>query len=93
MRGIAVYHGLEYTTYITNTEVMMVKKQVHVRQVQKTGNLLRSFLIWAGIAITILTAALLMGDVISDRVALYMMAVVLVAFGVSLVDFDVDDDD
>ena len=72
---------------------MMVKKQVHVRQVQKTGNLLRSFLIWAGIAITILTAALLMGDVISDRVALYMMAVVLVAFGVSLVDFDVDDDD
>ena len=70
----------------------MVKKQVHVRQVQKTGNLLRSFLIWAGIAITILTAALLMGDVISDRVALYMMAVVLVAFGVSLVDFDVDDD-
>jgi len=72
---------------------MMVKKQVHVRQVQKTGNLLRSFLIWAGIAITILTAALLMGDVISDRVALYMIAVVLVAFGVSLVDFDVDDDD
>jgi hypothetical protein len=72
---------------------MMVKKQVHVRQVQKTGNLLRSFLIWAGIAITILTAALLMGDVISDRVALYMMAVVLVAFGVPLVDFDVDDDD
>ena len=71
----------------------MVKKQVHVRQVQKTGNLLRSFLIWAGIAITILTVALLMGDVISDRVALYMMAVVLVAFGVSLVDFDVDDDD
>ena len=71
----------------------MVKKQVHVRQVQKTGNLLRSFLIWAGIAITILTAALLMGDVISDRVALYMMAVVLVAFGFSLVDFDVDDDD
>lgn len=71
----------------------MVKKQVHVRQVQKTGNLLRSFLIWAGIAITILTAALLMGDVISDRVALYMIAVVLVAFGVSLVDFDVDDDD
>ena len=71
----------------------MVKKQVHVRQVQKTGNLLRSFLIWAGIAITILTAALLVGDVISDRVALYMMAVVLVAFGVSLVDFDVDDDD
>lgn len=71
----------------------MVKKQVHVRQVQKTGNLLRSFLIWAGIAITILTAAFLMGDVISDRVALYMMAVVLVAFGFSLVDFDVDDDD
>ena len=71
----------------------MVKKQVHVRQVQKTGNLLRSFLIWAGIAMTILTAALLMGDVISDRVALYMMAVVLVAFGFSLVDFDVDDDD
>ena len=71
----------------------MVKKQVHVRQVQKTGNLLRSFLIWVGIAITILTAALLMGDVISDRVALYMIAVVLVAFGVSLVDFDVDDDD
>ena len=71
----------------------MVKKQVHVRQVQKTGNLLRSFLIWAGVAITILTAALLMGDVISDRVALYMMAVVLFAFGVSLVDFDVDDDD
>ena len=74
-------------------EGMMVKKQVHVRQVQKTGNLLRSFLIWAGIAITILTVALLMGDVISDRVALYMMAVVLVAFGISLVDFDVDDDD
>ncbi len=71
----------------------MVKKQVHVRQVQKTGNLLRSFLIWAGIAITILTVAFLMGDVISDRVALYMMAVVLVAFGISLVDFDVDDDD
>lgn len=71
----------------------MVKKQVHVRQVQKTGNLLRSFLIWAGIAITMLTVALLMGDVISDRVALYMMAVVLVAFGISLVDFDVDDDD
>ena len=71
----------------------MVKKQVHVRQVQKTGNLLRSFLIWAGIAITILTVALLMGDVISDRVALYMMAVVLVAFGISLVDFDVDDAD
>ncbi|OYX38054.1 hypothetical protein B7Z00_02540 [Candidatus Saccharibacteria bacterium 32-50-10] len=74
-------------------EGMMVKKQVHVRQVQKTGNLLRSFLIWAGIAITILTVAFLMGDVISDRVALYMMAVVLVAFGISLVDFDVDDDD
>lgn len=71
----------------------MVKKQVHVRQVQKTGNLLRSFLIWVGIAITILTVAFLMGDVISDRVALYMMAVVLVAFGISLVDFDVDDDD
>ncbi len=71
----------------------MVKKQVHVRQVQKTGNLLRSFLIWAGIAITILTVAFLMGDIISDRVALYMMAVVLVAFGISLVDFDVDDDD
>ena len=71
----------------------MVKKRVHVRQVQKTGNLLRSFLIWAGIATTVLSAALLMGDVISDRVALYMMAVVLVAFGVSLVDFDVDDDD
>ena len=74
-------------------EGMMVKKQVHVRQVQKTGNLLRSFLIWAGIAITILTVAFLMGDIISDRVALYMMAVVLVAFGISLVDFDVDDDD
>ena len=71
----------------------MVKKQVHVRQVQKTGNLLRSFLIWAGIAITMLTVAFRMGDIISDRVALYMMAVVLVAFGISLVDFDVDDDD
>lgn len=72
---------------------MMVKKRVHVRQVQKTGNLLRSFLIWAGIATTVLSAALLMGGVISDRVALYMIAVVLVAFGFSLVDFDVDDDD
>lgn len=71
----------------------MVKKRVHVRQVQKTGNLLRSFLIWAGIATTVLSAALLMGGVISDRVALYMIAVVLVAFGFSLVDFDVDDDD
>ena len=71
----------------------MVKKHVHVRQVQKTGNLLRSFLIWAGIAMTVLAAALLMGDVISDRVALYMMAVVLLSFGFSLVDFDVDDDD
>ncbi len=71
----------------------MAKKQLHVRQVQKTGNILRSFLIWAGIVTTVLAAMLLMSGAISERVAIYMMAAVLVSFGLALVDFDVDDDD
>ena len=71
----------------------MAKRRLHARQVQITGNILRSFFIWAGIGVALLAAILLMSDYISDRVAIYMMTAVFVLFGFALVDFDVDNDD
>lgn len=42
---------------------------------------------------TIVAVALLMLGYISERVAWYMGAVTLLAYGMTLLDFDVDDDD
>ncbi|MFZ1258493.1 MAG: hypothetical protein WAQ25_03425 [Candidatus Saccharimonas sp.] len=71
----------------------MAYKRSHSRPVQKTGNILRTCLIWFGMLTTIVAVALLMLGYISERVAWYMGAVTLLAYGMTLLDFDVDDDD
>lgn len=71
----------------------MVKKQVQERHVQKTGNILRTVLIWVGllVGITALLIEFLWPG--NERAVLGMLAVVAVVYGMTLLDFDVDDDD
>lgn len=71
----------------------MVKKRVQNPPVQKSGNILRTVLIWAGLLLVVISAFLAMNGYVSDRVAYYMVVAAMVAYGFVLLDFDVDDDD
>lgn len=71
----------------------MVKKYTHERPVQKSGNFLRTLLIWLGILIGIATFVVEYVWPGNEKVVLYLFAVLAVVYGVVLLDFDVDDDD
>ncbi len=71
----------------------MAHKVVHERHVQKTGNILRTVLIWAGFLLAFLAGVVLLFTDGNQRVALVMVIVGMLAYGFALRDFDVDDDD
>ncbi len=71
----------------------MVKKVLHEKPVQKSGNIVRTILIVVGMATAVLASLLVMSSVVSEKVGLHMLVATAVAFGFALLDFDVDDDD
>jgi hypothetical protein len=71
----------------------MAKKPRYERHVQKTGNALRTFLIWAGIVLVLVAALIEYFWPGNERVVLYVLMVVGLAYGAALLDFDTDDDD
>ncbi|MBC7764507.1 hypothetical protein H7Y29_02220 [Microbacteriaceae bacterium] len=71
----------------------MVKKVLHKKPVQASGNIVRTVLIVIGMVSALMASVLVMSSVISEKVGFYMLVVTAVAFGFALLDFDVDDDD
>lgn len=71
----------------------MAKQPIVRRDVKKSGNFLRTILIWSGIVMAVAALALVMFWPGNEKVVTYLILVTLVAFGVVLLDFDVDDDD
>lgn len=71
----------------------MVKKLRHEHHVQKSGNILRTVLVWAGFLLAVLAGVLLIVDRGNEPVALALIIAGMLAYGFSLHDFDVDDDD
>ncbi len=97
----AVYHERRYYCYPPLLSICysykrggcMVKKYMHERPVQKSGNFLRTLLIWLGILIGIATFVVEYVWPGNEKVVLYLFAMLAVVYGVVLLDFDVDDDD
>lgn len=71
----------------------MAKKIRQVHHVQKTGNILRSVLIWLGFASAIIAGLLLMFTEGNEKVELALVIFGMFFYGFALRDFDVDDDD
>ncbi len=71
----------------------MAKKIHHDVHVQKTGNILRTVLIWAGFLLAMVAGLMLVFEPGNERVALAMVVGGMLAYGFALRDFDVDDDD
>ena len=71
----------------------MAKKIRHERSVQKTGNILRTMLIWTGAGLALLGGFILLLSQGNERVVLALLVVTAVVYGFVLRDFDVDDDD
>ena len=71
----------------------MTKKHRHEAHVQKTGNILRTVLIWAGFILAVLAGVLLVVDRGNERVALALIIAGMLSYGFALHDFDTDDDD
>ena len=71
----------------------MPKRRVHEQAVQKTGNVLRTVMIWSGLALALVAAVLVMTGLITERVGFYLLVATAVAYGFALFDFDVDDVD
>lgn len=71
----------------------MAKKIRHERSVQKTGNILRTMLIWIGAGFALLGGFILLLSQGNERVVLALLVVTAVVYGFVLRDFDVDDDD
>ncbi len=71
----------------------MARKVIEQPHVRKTGNILRTFIIWAGLVLLIaagLTEFFWPGN---ERIVTYLLIAVGIAYGLALLDFDVDDDD
>lgn len=71
----------------------MARKVVQAKHIQKTGNVLRTFLIWAGIVLVLVAGAVEFFWPGNEKVVLYVLMVVGLVYGAALLDFDVDDDD
>lgn len=71
----------------------MVKRQRHEHSVQKTGNILRTVLIWAGFLLAMVAGLILVFEPGNERVALALVVAGMLSYGFALRDFDVDDDD
>ena len=71
----------------------MAKRIVHEKHIQKTGNLLRTVMIWSGVLLALAAGLLLYFTDGNERVVLALIIVGMLAYGFALHDFDVDDDD
>ena len=71
----------------------MAKKRIAEPTVRRTGNILRTVLIWIGAALALLAGLILMVSQGNERVVLRLLVVAIVVYGFVLRDFDVDDDD
>jgi hypothetical protein len=71
----------------------MAKKRIAEPTVRRTGNILRTVLIWIGAALALLAGLILMVSQGNERVVLGLLIVAVVVYGFVLRDFDVDDDD
>lgn len=71
----------------------MAKKRIAEPTVRRTGNILRTVLIWIGAALALLAGLILMVSQGNERVVLGLLVVAVVVYGFVLRDFDVDDDD
>jgi hypothetical protein len=71
----------------------MAKKRIAEPTVRRTGNILRTVLIWIGAALALLAGLILMVSQGNERVVLGLLVVAIVVYGFVLRDFDVDDDD
>lgn len=84
---------MERTVMIRSDTIVMVKKVLHEKPVQKSGNIVRTILIVVGMVSALLASFLVMSGIVSERVGFYMLVATALAFGFALLDFDVDDDD
>lgn len=71
----------------------MARKIRHESTVQKTGNILRTVLIWSGFTLAVLAGMLLAVAPGNERVSLALVIAGMLAYGFALHDFDTDDDD
>ncbi len=71
----------------------MARKVVQAKHIQRTGNVLRTFLIWAGIVLLLVAGAIEYLYPGNEKIVIYILIAVGLCYGASLLDFDVDDDD
>jgi len=71
----------------------MAHKALHEKHVQKTGNILRSVLIWAGFLLAAAAGLTLLLTSGYERVELALVIGAVLCYGFALRDFDIDDDD
>ncbi|MBP6037834.1 MAG: hypothetical protein KA604_00660 [Candidatus Saccharimonas sp.] len=71
----------------------MARKINHERHVQKTGNILRTVLIWAGFLLGAIAGLIVLLSQGNERIALAMVIGSVLVYGFALRDFDIDDDD
>lgn len=67
-----------------------ISQEVHA---QKTGNILRTVLIWFGFVAAVIAGLLLVFTQGNEKVELALVIVGMFLYGFALHDFDVDDDD
>ena len=71
----------------------MVKKIVHEKHIQKTGNILRSVMIWVGFLFAMAAGLIVLLSSGNERVALALVIAAVFVYGFVLRDLDIDDDD
>lgn len=71
----------------------MARKVVQAKHIQKAGNVLRTFLIWGGIVVVLAAGLVEFFWPGNEKIVLFMLVAVGLAYGAALLDFDVDDDD
>ncbi len=71
----------------------MVKKVKQVAHVQKTGDILRTTLIWAGFLLAVAAGLMLVFSDGNLKVELALVVAGMLCYGFALRDFDIDDDD
>lgn len=71
----------------------MARNQIADKSVRRTGNIMRTILIWVGVALAALGGLILFVSQGNERVVLGLLVLVAIVYGFVLHDFDIDDDD
>lgn len=70
-----------------------MKKRIAEPVVRRTGNIMRTVLIWLGFLAAVIAGLLLVATSGNERIELALIILGMLFYGFALRDFDVDDDD